>query len=198
MDSITRDVAVFAILELLSSRVHRQESGVSTGAVQRHPPRPRYNRLKYGKTHLYKPIGVTSGYGSLHISGETFNAMLQLAVEKECSTSNRFGDGPNWRMRVIRAACNVLGLDSDIILKHSFQRGLFAICLARNWRAFLKGDSQAPIYRKMPLNKLVNHWRDRWFDMRKKNDIILEKVKSFNPEQFSIEPVVDANKSDTN
>ena len=52
--------------------------------------------------------------------------MLQLAKDNGCNISNRFGDGPNWRMRVIRAACDVLGLNSDIILKHSFQRGLFA------------------------------------------------------------------------
>jgi hypothetical protein len=33
------------------------------------------------------------GYGSLHISNQTFNAMLQLAIEQKYNTSNRFGDG---------------------------------------------------------------------------------------------------------
>jgi len=146
-----------------------------------------YNRLKYGKTLLYQPIGVTSGYGSLHISSETFNAMLQLAVEKECNTSNRFDDGPNWRMRVIRAACDVLGLDSDIILKHSFQRGVFAVRLATNWRAFLKGEAKAPKYRNMPLDKLVNYWRDRWLKKRKQNDSIISKVREFSPAHFTID-----------
>ena len=146
-----------------------------------------YNRLKYGKTLLYKPIGVTSGYGSLHISNETFNAMLQLAVKKECNTSNRFGDGPNWRMRVIRAACDELCLDSNIILKHSFQRGLYAVCLARNWRKFLKGDSEVPLYRKMPLNDLVSYWRARWLNKRKQNESIINQVIQFSPEHFKIE-----------
>ncbi len=146
-----------------------------------------YNRLKYGKTLLYKPIGVTSGYGSLHISNETFNAMLQLAINNGCNTSNRFGDGPNWRMRVVRAACDILGFDSDVILKHSFQRGLFAVCLTRNWRKFLKGDSEVPMYRKMPLNDLVNYWRERWLTMRKQNIIIVNQVREFLPEHFVIE-----------
>jgi len=146
-----------------------------------------YNRLKYGKSLIYKPIGTTSGYGSLHISNETFNAMLKLAEENGCNISNRFGDGPNWRMRVIRSACDVLGLNSDLILKHSCQRGLFAIRLAVNCKSFLKGESQTPIYRNLPLNKLVNHWRDRWFNMRKQNELVIQQVSSFSPSQYNIE-----------
>ncbi|TRZ50260.1 MAG: DUF4338 domain-containing protein [Dehalococcoidia bacterium] len=146
-----------------------------------------YNRLRYGESLLYKPIGTTSGYGSLHISNETFNTMLQLAEENGCNISNRFGGGPNWRMRVIRSACDVLSLNSDVILKHSFQRGLFAVRLALNWRAFLKGESQTPIYRNIPFNRLVIHWRDRWFNMRKQNELVIQKVREFSPEQFAIE-----------
>jgi len=145
-----------------------------------------YNRLKYGKSLIYKPIGKTSGYGSLHITNETFYAMLQLAKESECNISNRFGDGPNWRMRIIRSACDVLGLDSAVILKHSFPRGLFAVRLALNWKSFLNGKSQTPIYRNLPLDKLVNHWRNRWCNMRKQNEFITRKVKAFNPSQFTI------------
>ncbi len=145
-----------------------------------------YNRLKYGKSLIYKPIGTTSGYGSLHISNETFEAMLQLAEENTCNISNRFGDGPNWRMRVIRSACDVLDLNSDVILRHSFKRGLFAIRLATNWKAFLEGQSQTPIYRNLPLSKLVTHWRNRWFNMRKQNDVVVQKVREFSPEQFNI------------
>ena len=146
-----------------------------------------YNRLKYGKSLIYEPIGKTSGYGSLHITNETFYAMLKLAEENGCNLSNRFGDGPNWRMRAIRSACDVLGLDSDVILKHSFPRGLFAVRLALNWKSFLNGKSQTPKYRNLPLDKLVNHWRDRWFNMRKHNEPVVHKVKAFNPSQFNIE-----------
>jgi len=149
-----------------------------------------YNRMKYGKALLYKPIGVTSGYGSLHISNQTFNAMLQLAIEQKCNTSNRFGDGPNWRMRIIRAACDVLNLDSDTILKHSFQRGLFAVPLTRNFRVFLKGESEIPLYRKLPLNGLADYWRERWLTKRKTNEQVINRVKAFLPEQFTIEKTI--------
>lgn len=146
-----------------------------------------YNRLRYGKSLLFRYIGTTSGYGTLHISIETFNAMHDLAETNGCNTSNRFGMGPNWRMRVIRSACDALNLNSDVILKHSFQRGLFAISLATNCKSFLRGESQTPIYRDLSLDKLVNYWRDRWFNMRKQNDLVLQKVRGFSPEQFSIE-----------
>ncbi|RJP56177.1 MAG: DUF4338 domain-containing protein [Deltaproteobacteria bacterium] len=152
-----------------------------------------YNRLKFGNSLLYQPIGTTSGYGPLHISNETFNAMRELAEINGYNTSNRFGMGPNWRMRVIRSACDALNLNSDVILKHSFQRGLFAIPLAINWKSFLIGESEIPIYRNFPLNELVNYWRDRWFNMRKRNDLVIQKVKRFDPKQFCIEKTSTSN-----
>ncbi len=146
-----------------------------------------YNRLTFGKSLLYKPIGATSGFGSLHISNETFAAMRNLAERNGCNTSNKFGMGPNWRMRVIRSACDALNLNSEAILKHSFQRGLFAVRLARNFRSFLKGESDIPLYRNLPLRKLVGYWQERWFRMRRENDLVLQKVRKFSPEQFRIE-----------
>ena len=151
------------------------------------PNSSQYNRLKYGKSLLYKPIGVTSGYGSLHISSETFAAMRELAEAHGCVLSNRFGDGPNWRMRVIRSACDVLGLNSDVILKHSFRRGLYAVPLLCNFRAFLTGKSQTPRYRDLPADRLAEHWRNRWLNMRKGNTAVVERVRAFSPEQFRIE-----------
>lgn len=59
-----------------------------------------YNRLRFGKSLLYKPIGTTMGFGTLHISNETFLAMKELAEKNSCNISNRFGDGPNWRIPV--------------------------------------------------------------------------------------------------
>jgi hypothetical protein len=146
-----------------------------------------YNRMKYGKSLLYRPIGTTAGYGSLHISSDTFRAMLQLAEDNQCNISNNFGDGPNWRMRVIRAACDVMGLDSDIILRHSFRRGLFAVPLATNFRSFLIGKTDAPIYRNLPIENLTEYWRKRWLSHRKQNEKVINDVKAFTPEIFSIQ-----------
>ena len=145
-----------------------------------------YNRLKYGRSLLYKPIGSTAGFGSLHISNETFMAMRQLIKHNGCELSNKFGMGPNWSMRVIRSACDILNLNSEVILKHSFQRGIYAIPLAINYKSFLRGESKKPIYRNLPLSKLVDHWRSRWLVMRKRNASVCQKVLNFSPKQFRI------------
>lgn len=145
-----------------------------------------YNRLRFGKDLLCKPIGETSGFGTLHISNETFLAMKELIEKKGHKIFHTFGMGPNWRMRVIRLACEELDLDADIILKHSFKRGLFALPLAVNWKSFLNGRSKTLIYRNLPLKKLYHYWQKRWLEMRKKNRHIVNKVKKFQPEHFKI------------
>jgi hypothetical protein len=89
-------------------------------------------------------------------------------------------------MRLIRTACDILDLDSNTILKHSFQRGLFAIPLTINWKSFLNGKTKYPMYRNLPLKKLVAFWKRRWFDMRRQNSDIVQKVAEFSPEQFDI------------
>ena len=77
-------------------------------------------------------------------------------------------------------------MNSEIILNHSFKRGLYAIPLVTNFRSFLKGESDVPRYRNLPLEKLVDHWRNRWFFMRKGNPEIIDRVQRFLPEHFDI------------
>ncbi len=147
-----------------------------------------YNRIGYGSELLYQPIGTTSGFGTLHISGETFRAMKDLIEAKGYIISNRFGDGPNWRMRVIRTACDVLNLDSDVILRHSFQRGLYALQLANNTREFLRGEETKLDYRHLPASTLVQHWKDRWLSRRREVDEVRSEVERFEPSAFGIVP----------
>jgi len=146
-----------------------------------------YNRLKYGDELLYQPIGTTAGFGTLHISNQTFEAMKELVEYNGCTISHRFGDGPNWRMRVIRAACSALNLDSEVILRHSFHRGLYAVPLADNWREFLLGESGKPVYRDMPAKSLVAYWKKRWLEPRLKKSEIVSQLEHFVPTGFKIE-----------
>jgi hypothetical protein len=145
-----------------------------------------YNRLKFKNRLLYIPIGYTSGYGTLHISNETFVAMQQLLMENGIVITNRFGDGPNWRMRVIRSASEIIGFDSDILLHHSFRRGIYAVPLAKNFRAFLLGKTDRPIYYNLPMQTLVKFWKERWLNMRKRNTDVVGKILQFAPEDFRI------------
>jgi hypothetical protein len=145
-----------------------------------------YNRLTFNDQLLYIPIGKTKGFGTLHLTDETFLAMRDLLDENGFAVSNKFGDGPIWRMRVIRTAANVLGFDSDFLLRHSFQRQIYAVPLARNYREFLTGENTRLRYYDHPLEALASHWRKRWLNMRKTNIRIQQKVCDFEPGAFSV------------
>jgi len=145
-----------------------------------------YNRLKFKSRLLYIPIGYTKGYGALHISDKTFSSMRQLLIEKGMMITNRFGDGPNWRMRVIRLASDIVGFNSNIILQHSFKRGIYATPLARNFRSFLLGKTERPIYYNLPMQTLVKFWKERWLNMRKRNINVIDKILNFKPEDFGV------------
>jgi Domain of unknown function (DUF4338) len=145
-----------------------------------------YNRIKYDDKFLYVPIGRTKGYGTLHLTNETFNAMRDLLESRDISVTNRFGDGPIWRMRVIRTAADILGFDADFLLKHSFQRNIYAVPLAHNSVEFLKGEHSKLRYYNYPLDELVGYWKERWLKNRKTSSEIRNSVHGFRAKDFSI------------
>jgi hypothetical protein len=145
-----------------------------------------YNRLKFEDKLLYIPIGKTKGYGTLHLTDETFNAMRALLEKNNIIVTNRFGDGPIWRMRVIRTASALLGFDTDFLLRHSFQRNIYAIPLASNFKEFLCGINSKLHCYNYPLSTLVNYWRERWLSKRKDNPDVKNNVMAFRPEHFLI------------
>lgn len=145
-----------------------------------------YNRVKYNDNMLYIPIGQTKGYGTLHLTNETFDAMRDLLESRNISVTNRFGDGPIWRIRVIRTAADVLGFDADFLLKHSFQREIYAVPLAHNFREFLNDEHGKLRRYDYPLSELVSYWKDRWLSGRKTNIEVKKSVYSFHAEGFDI------------
>ena len=145
-----------------------------------------YNRLKYQGEVLYQFIGETRGYGSMHISPRTFTLMRELLAVHHIHLHNHFGAGPNWRLRVIRAACDLLGIDAELILQHSFRRGIWAVPLAANFRECLLGEAVQPVYKDRPMATLVDHWRERWLIPRISRSGVMERVRSFDPREFSV------------
>lgn len=145
-----------------------------------------YNRLKFKNKLLYQPIGETKGYGTLHLTEETLGMMRKLLDDKGINIGNRFGDGPSWRMRVIRTVGDILGFDSDFLLKHSFKRNIYFIPLAKNSLEFLNDEADIPEYYDYPLDDLVNFWKERWLNTRKKNLKVVNQVLRFKRENFKI------------
>jgi hypothetical protein len=145
-----------------------------------------YNRMKFGDELLYKPIGQTKGFGTLHLSEETIQLMIKLLKSKGVVVGHKFGDGPSWVMRVIRSAGELLGFDSDFLLKHSFKRNIYFVSLASEFKAFLNGETKQPRFKNYSKNDLVQFWKTRWLENRKKNVDAVTNVLDFNPSDFKI------------
>ncbi len=145
-----------------------------------------YNRLKYNDELLYIPIGETRGFGTLHLTEETVALMRKLLEERGINIGYKFGDGPSWRMRIIRTIGDILNFDSNLLLRHSFKRKIYYIPLAKNSIEFLNGLESKPDYYYYPMKNLVSFWKERWLDNRKKNLQIVNKVLQVRSKDFNI------------
>jgi hypothetical protein len=90
-------------------------------------------------------LGETLGYGHFHLTDALFNRIRDLLREGNYAYAdgNRFGEGPNWRMRVIRAGLEELSLDPGK-LRHGVAREVLAVPRASNAVAFLAGIDPVP------------------------------------------------------
>lgn len=125
-----------------------------------------YNRLGYGGELLYRYCGETSGEGTIHVTDETIDALRQFLSSIGVQVGNRFGDGPNWRIRLLRTGLVKLGLDADGILRHGQRRGVYVIAMASNSLDFLQGKTSAIQYCDRPKEELVAYWKERWLKGR--------------------------------
>ena len=146
-----------------------------------------YNRLKYNGELLYQPIGQTKGFGTLHLSEETIQLMVEFLKSKGVQVGHKFGDGPSWVMRVIRSAGDLLGFDSNFLLKYSFKRNIYFVPLAKDFKKFLNGETKQPMFYNYSKKELVGYWKERWLKNRKKNLKVINDVLSFTPNKFIIE-----------
>ncbi len=145
-----------------------------------------YNRLKFNDQLIYQPIGETKGYGTLHLTEETIQLMREYISKKGIDIGYKFGDGPSWRMRLIRTVGDLLDFNSDFLLKHSFRRTIYYIPLAKNSIEFLQGKEKRIKYQNWPMNELVDFWKRRWLYKRKTNLSIINDVLKFSPDDFDI------------
>lgn len=123
-----------------------------------------YNRLKLDGRLLLQPIGFTSGWGHFHISDALFEELRAYLKQTgdPYASAFKYGNGPSWRLRMIRRALGLLGMDPDLI-RHGFPREVFFCPIASNAIAFLKGDHKRIRYGDLPtvqhMSKLaVERW----------------------------------------
>lgn len=123
-----------------------------------------YNRLKLNGRLLLEPIGFTSGWGHFHISDALFEDLRDYLerADDPYASAFRYGNGPNWRIRMIRRALQRLGLDPDLI-RHGFAREVFFCPIASNAIPFLRGGHKRARFVDLPSVEAVSKAAlERW------------------------------------
>jgi len=123
-----------------------------------------YNRLQLGGRKWFQSIGYTEGWGHFHISDELFGEIRRFLKTKrnKYSKNYRYGDGPNWRLRAVRAGLELAGLNSKL-LRHNIGREVFVSELASNSVNFLRGDDLEPIFSGlMSVEEIGELARAKW------------------------------------
>lgn len=144
-----------------------------------------YNRLVLAKADhpeltsdiRWGAIGksLTGGFGTLHLGGETAQALRAMAMARHDSrrVNNRFGEGTSPRLRQIREGLDALGLKSDAILHHATPRIFYGCELGGEGRNALLGlgviADVAPTCRA-----IAAAWRRRWLSNRVRREETLE------------------------
>jgi hypothetical protein len=122
-----------------------------------------YDRIKYRDSTLYHKIGLTEGYGHFHLNNGLFDEMrefLDITMPGKAS-HNRFGHGPNWKMRTARESLKQMSLPQDL-LRHGIKREVYAVPLATNYKEFLRGETNSLLGYNYPCKDVVEFWKERW------------------------------------
>ncbi len=184
------------------AEVFKDKYGKSTGLISGEKKRARlvavttssalgrssiYNRLKLDGVSYFKSIGFTQGWGHFHIPDNIFTEIRSYLEYKghKYAGDFEFGAGPNWRLRAIKQAMNVLGL-GDALMKHGLKREVFISYLADNAIAVLKGDKKRANFENLKsFDEVANLCLERWVIPRAvrmpdfkliKNDLIVGQI----------------------
>ena len=131
-----------------------------------------YNRLSIPDGPRFLRIGMTKGFGHFHLYGKVFDSLRGYLEETghPYASGHRFGMGPNWKLRVARAALEDIGIDGNSILKHGIEREVYAIPLAENWKKVLLGEHQRVRSLTKPAAEISKFCLERWMVPRSKRD----------------------------
>lgn len=171
-------------------RNFRKKYGKKVGIISQEAKDPRLTLITttsaLGKSSIYNRLGLpsgikflcntdtdrvgswyTQGYGHFHVSEELFSDLVSVLSRRDHPyvTGNRFGDGPNWKIRVIRQAAKELGADEGFLC-HGIHREVYVIPLAENTRSFLLGNSKYLRYQTLSVQDITAYWKERWSNPR--------------------------------
>lgn len=131
-----------------------------------------YNRLAVPGGPRFIRIGATRGFGHFHLTGDVFQLLRGYlsAIGHPYASGYRFGMGPNWRLRVARAALENLGIHGNSVLKHGIQREVYAVSLTPDFREVLLGICEPTDHVALCASEIANYCLSRWIVPRAQRD----------------------------
>jgi hypothetical protein len=123
-----------------------------------------YNRLRLGNAMYFNPIGYTVGWGHFHITDQLFAELREYLrlIKHPYADQHKFGEGPNWRLRTIRAALNEIGVNQSV-LRHGVKREVFVCQFASNSFDILRtGKSRPKLSGLLKVAEISDLARERW------------------------------------
>lgn len=123
-----------------------------------------YNRLRLDNENYLRAIGYTKGWGHFHVPEDLFFELREYlrSIDHPYEKRYEFGEGPNWRMRTIKAAFSALGIQQNL-LHHGIQRQVFIGYFANNAKAVLNGECSSPDLTSLrSTSEILDLAKDRW------------------------------------
>lgn len=127
-----------------------------------------YNRLKLSGVQYFQSLGYSGGWGHFHVPDGLFADMRDYLRDMghPYADTHQYGDGPNWRIRMIRAALSQLGFKGDV-LKHGIKREVFISLLADNAISLLRtGKGKPKLGSLRTAAEIGDLARERWIIRR--------------------------------
>jgi hypothetical protein len=132
----------------------------------------------------YAELGHSEAFGTSQYSEETVAALADVVQQSANGqrVNSIFGEGISPKLRKVREGLSVLGLPTDLLLRHHRRRVVYAVSLVRNLREHLLGNDPEPGY-LLPLENAASGtgciaawWRDRWLRSRIASDDVLAEI----------------------
>jgi hypothetical protein len=123
-----------------------------------------YNRLRLADQTYFSPIGYTVGWGHFHITDQLFTEIREYLrlIGHRYADQHKFGEGPNWRLRTIRAALGEIGVNESV-LRHGVKRQVFMCPFAGNAIDILKsGKGRPDLTGLLTTSEISDLARERW------------------------------------
>lgn len=151
-----------------------------------------YNRIKIPKGLVpgifhdfeWKKLKLTTGYGVTHFSDETVSLMRKLSRKYHGAkrVNSVFGEGSSPKVRLIREALMILGINDDVVMKHGMSRVVYAYEYYPNSRGDLSGFAPSKKKPRVPsAANLSKAWVKKWLVKRVKRKDTIDKLKDMNP-----------------